>query len=179
MDLELPAGFTDLLQEFTIQVLQDKPDDIVEFAANYFMKLKLKEKRSKDGTKRKGKGVSFQSEEVNGDENSDDEDDEEMGIKTLLYFWFSRLSLQTSRRSRYLRKKFKNPPGIHFISFLPFSALPKSDVIICSFIIICLLFVTASKTIVLAFNFYVNLRAVREFYTGQGSCWYDYVEREL
>ena len=77
MDLELPAGFTDLLQEFTVHVLQEKPDDIVEFAANYFMKLKLKEKRSKDGTKRKSKGVSFESEEVNGDGNSDDEDDDE------------------------------------------------------------------------------------------------------
>lgn len=77
MDLELPAGFTDLLQEFTVHVLQEKPDDIVEFAANYFMKLKLKEKRSKDGTRRKSKGVSFESEEVNGDGNSDDEDDDE------------------------------------------------------------------------------------------------------
>lgn len=77
MDLELPAGFTDLLQEFTVHVLQEKPDDIVDFAANYFMKLKLKEKRSNEGTKRKSKGVSFQSEEVNGDGNSDDEDDDE------------------------------------------------------------------------------------------------------
>ncbi|XP_068714525.1 cAMP-dependent protein kinase type II regulatory subunit-like isoform X1 [Montipora foliosa] len=75
MDLELPAGFTDLLQEFTVQVLQEKPDDIIEFAANYFMKLKLKEKRSKDGTK--AKGVSFHSEEMNGDESSDDEEDED------------------------------------------------------------------------------------------------------
>lgn len=78
MDLELPAGFTDLLQEFTIHVLQDKPEDIVEFAANYFMKLKLKEKRATDGTKRKSKGVSFHSEEGSDDENSDDEDDEEI-----------------------------------------------------------------------------------------------------
>ena len=98
MDLELPAGFTDLLQEFTIQVLQDKPDDIVEFAANYFMKLKLKEKRSKDGTKRKSKGVSFQSEEVNGDENSDDEDDdEEMGT---IYYWYSVFRRVSHRRGR-------------------------------------------------------------------------------
>lgn len=105
MDLELPSGFTDLLQEFTIQVLQDKPDDIVEFAANYFMKLKLKEKRSKEGTKKKSKGVSFQSGEVNGDENSDDDEDEEMGMK--MYSWHKFLqqlrlcSLHTSMRSGY------------------------------------------------------------------------------
>ena len=112
MDLELPAGFTDLLQEFTVQVLQDKPDDIVEFAANYFMKLKLKEKRSKDGTKRRGKGVSFKSEEVNGEENSDDEDDEEdMGKKIIgctitrhAQFWLSTI----------FRKKFKKPLGVYF-----------------------------------------------------------------
>lgn len=79
MDLELPAGFTDLLQEFTVQVLQEKPDDIVEFAASYFMKLKLKEKRSKDGSKGKSKSVNFQSEEMNGDGSSDDEEDEDFG----------------------------------------------------------------------------------------------------
>ena len=104
MDLELPAGFTDLLQEFTIEVLQDKPDDIVEFAANYFMKLKLKEKRSKEGTKRKSKGVSFQSEEVNGDENSDDDDDEEIGIRNRWYKFLTAApySLHTSMRSGYV-----------------------------------------------------------------------------
>lgn len=77
MDLELPAGFTDLLQEFTVQVLQEKPDDIIEFAASYFMKLKLKEKRSKDGSKGKSKGVNFQGGEMNGDGSSDDEGDED------------------------------------------------------------------------------------------------------
>lgn len=107
MDLELPAGFTDLLQEFTIQVLQDKPDDIVEFAANYFMKLKLKEKRSKDGTKRKSKGVSFQSEEVNGDENSDDEDDdEEMGT---IYYWYSVFRRISHRRGRDTPEEYQEP----------------------------------------------------------------------
>lgn len=79
MDLELPAGFTDLLQEFTVQVLQEKPDDIIEFAASYFMKLKLKEKRSKDGSKGKSKGVNFQGGEMNGDGSSDDEGDEDFG----------------------------------------------------------------------------------------------------
>lgn len=110
MDLELPAGFTDLLQEFTVHVLQEKPDDIVEFAANYFMKLKLKEKRSKDGTKRKSKGVSFHSEEVNGDGNSDDEDDdEEIGMSCsdhqydVSLVWRSARSPYSGRISRTLQ----------------------------------------------------------------------------
>ena len=115
MDLELPAGFTDLLQEFTVQVLQDKPDDIVEFAANYFMKLKLKEKRSKDGTKRRGKGVSFQSEEVNGEENSDDEDDEEdMGKKNYWLYNNPTCSILAIDLVSIFRKKLKKPLGVYF-----------------------------------------------------------------
>ena len=133
MDLELPSGFTDLLQEFTIQVLQDKPDDIVEFAANYFMKLKLKEKRSKEGTKKKSKGVSFQSEEVNGDENSDDDEDEEMGIK--IYSWHKLLkqlrlcSLHTSMRSGYRYSgRSSRTSGLSFlVAFRNFTRLDSQN----------------------------------------------------
>lgn len=92
MDLEIPVGLSDLLQDFTVHVLREKPDDIVDFAANYFMKLKLKEKRSKDGNKsKKSKGVSFHSEE-NGDDMDDDEDDDMPGIKfsTKFFMNFSR-----------------------------------------------------------------------------------------
>lgn len=101
MELEIPGGLTDLLQEFTYQVLSEKPDDIVEFAANYFMKLKIKEKRSKDGPKKKSKGVSFHAEE-NGGDNSDDEDDEgDIGISCAKVY-------QSSFRSSYLTTKSRN-----------------------------------------------------------------------
>ena len=86
MELEIPPGLTDMLQDFTVQVLREKPDDIVEFAANYFMRLKVKEKRSKEGRKgKKGRGVSFESEEVNEDEGMEEDNDfddyeEEPGI---------------------------------------------------------------------------------------------------
>lgn len=80
MDLEIPVGLSDLLQDFTVHVLREKPEDIVDFAANYFMKLKLKEKRSKEGRKnRKGKGVSFSTAQ-NGEDMDDDEDDDMPGI---------------------------------------------------------------------------------------------------
>ena len=36
MQFEIPAGLTDLLQEFTVAVLRRKPTDLVEFAATYF-----------------------------------------------------------------------------------------------------------------------------------------------
>ena len=121
MELEIPGGLTDLLQEFTYQVLSEKPDDIVEFAANYFMKLKIKEKRSKDGAKKKSRGVSFHAEE-NGGDNSDDEDDEEdIGIYCVEVnqssFWSSELS---DNEVPKLRKDFKNSPGVYFISSLLF-----------------------------------------------------------
>jgi len=74
MELEIPPGLTDLLQDFTVVVLREKPDDIVEFAANYFMKLKLKERREKDGSKKKGVGFINES---NGKGSDDDEDDDE------------------------------------------------------------------------------------------------------
>jgi cAMP-dependent protein kinase regulator len=85
MDLEIPVGLSDLLQDFTVHVLREKPEDIVDFAANYFMKLKLKEKRSKEGQKnKKGKGVSFTSEQNGGDmeDMDDDEDDDMPGISS-------------------------------------------------------------------------------------------------
>ncbi|XP_071961215.1 cAMP-dependent protein kinase type II regulatory subunit-like isoform X2 [Antedon mediterranea] len=40
MNFEIPPGLTDLLQDFTVSVLKEKPDDLVDFAAEYFNKLK-------------------------------------------------------------------------------------------------------------------------------------------
>ena len=53
MNIEIPAGLTDLLQDFTINVLREKPADLVQFAADYFNNLN--ENRSSRGKK----GVSF------------------------------------------------------------------------------------------------------------------------
>ena len=39
MSFEIPAGLTDLLQEFTVAVLKERPSDLVQFAADYFNKL--------------------------------------------------------------------------------------------------------------------------------------------
>ena len=83
MELEIPPGLTELLQDFTVQVLREKPDDILDFAASYFMKMKLKEKRSRDGkTKGKSKGVSFNRNDSGGSDMEDhgsSSDDEPMG----------------------------------------------------------------------------------------------------
>ena len=42
----LPAGLTNLLEEFVVKCLQEKPDDLIDFAADYFTMLKaLRKKR--------------------------------------------------------------------------------------------------------------------------------------
>ena len=74
MELQIPTGLTDMLQEFTVVVLRERPEDMVDFAANYFTQLKLQNK-----TNGSAKGVSFHSDE----KESDQEDDEEESIGSL------------------------------------------------------------------------------------------------
>lgn len=56
MSFEIPAGLTDLLQDFTVAVLKERPADLVQFAADYFNKLN--ENRNA-GILEKPKGVRF------------------------------------------------------------------------------------------------------------------------
>ena len=39
MNFEIPEGLTDLLQDFTVEVLRKRPADILAFAAQYFDEL--------------------------------------------------------------------------------------------------------------------------------------------
>ncbi|XP_076133207.1 protein kinase, cAMP-dependent, regulatory, type II, alpha A [Alosa pseudoharengus] len=82
MSIEIPAGLTELLQGYTVEVLRQRPADLVEFAVQYF--TRLRETRSQDGAgsgipaKSGGKGVMFDGEpmqtESNGDEDDEDDD---------------------------------------------------------------------------------------------------------
>ncbi|XP_029457139.1 cAMP-dependent protein kinase type II-alpha regulatory subunit [Rhinatrema bivittatum] len=82
MSIEIPHGLTDLLQGYTVEVLRKRPADLVEFAIQYF--TRLKENRERDGAggglKTLTKGVNFESEsmqtEPNGDEEEDEDDDD-------------------------------------------------------------------------------------------------------
>ncbi|CAH1266262.1 PRKAR2B [Branchiostoma lanceolatum] len=51
LTLEIPAEFakdlTDLIQAFTVAVIKEKPDDLVSFAADYF--VNLQERRDRPG----------------------------------------------------------------------------------------------------------------------------------
>lgn len=74
MSIEIPAGLTELLQGYTVEVLRQRPTDLVEFAVQYF--TRLRDTRSQDG--KGGKGVMFDGEpmqtESNGDEDDEDDD---------------------------------------------------------------------------------------------------------
>ena len=39
MNFEIPEGLTDMLQDFTVEVLRSRPKDLVHFAAQYFSTL--------------------------------------------------------------------------------------------------------------------------------------------
>ncbi|ROL49165.1 cAMP-dependent protein kinase type II-alpha regulatory subunit [Anabarilius grahami] len=82
MSIEIPVGLTELLQGYTVEVLRQRPPDLVEFAVQYF--TRLRDTRNQDGsgaaaaTKTGGKGVMFDGEpmqtESNGDEDDEDDD---------------------------------------------------------------------------------------------------------
>ncbi|XP_051917415.1 cAMP-dependent protein kinase type II-beta regulatory subunit-like [Hippocampus zosterae] len=45
MSIEIPAGLTELLQSFTVEVLRNQPRDLLDFALQYFTRLKDRESR--------------------------------------------------------------------------------------------------------------------------------------
>ncbi|XP_061113079.1 protein kinase, cAMP-dependent, regulatory, type II, alpha A isoform X2 [Conger conger] len=81
MSIEIPAGLTELLQGYTVEVLRQRPPDLVEFAVLYF--TRLRENRTQDGaepsttTKSGGKGVMFDGEPMQTESNGDDEDEDD------------------------------------------------------------------------------------------------------
>lgn len=87
MSIEIPAGLTELLQGYTVEVLRRRPQDLLDFAVDYFCRLRdARDLRGDGGVMGlRAKGVNFDGEpmqtESNGEEErreaNDDEDDEE------------------------------------------------------------------------------------------------------
>lgn len=75
-DFKIPPGLTELMQDFTFLALKENPDDLVEFAAEYFIKLRDSNKRygekSNESQATKPRGVKFA-----GSDNEDDSSDGE------------------------------------------------------------------------------------------------------
>ncbi|KAJ1161335.1 hypothetical protein NDU88_001822 [Pleurodeles waltl] len=85
MSIEIPAGLTELLQSFTVEVLRSQPGDLLDFALQYFTELRERERDKAAlgglGHERRGqpRGVNFAPEEPmqTDSENGEDEDDDE------------------------------------------------------------------------------------------------------
>ncbi|CAL8251342.1 unnamed protein product [Arctogadus glacialis] len=80
MSIEIPVGLTELLQGYTVEVLRQRPTDLVEFAVQYF--TRLRDNRSQDGVAGGGsgkptKGVMFDGEPMQTESNGEDDDDDE------------------------------------------------------------------------------------------------------
>lgn len=78
MSLDVPPGLTELLQEFAVCVLRERPSDLVSFAANYFNRLNDNKTRN---TVQKNEAVRFTSSDtkaVGEDEPMLTESDEEV-----------------------------------------------------------------------------------------------------
>jgi len=89
MDVQIPPGLTELMQDFTVAALRERPSDIVDFAADYFVKLKDSKKQYGSGGV-KPKGVQFTA-----DSNSDGSSDEEPGwflYNISLFFFYLKRS---------------------------------------------------------------------------------------
>ena len=81
MNFEIPSGLMDLLQDFTVAVLRDKPSDLVQFAAEYFNNLN----DGKATQRTEKKGVSFgggSSSDEQMQTDSDEQDDPRPGKQT-------------------------------------------------------------------------------------------------
>lgn len=74
MSIEIPAGLTDLLQGYTVEVLQRRPPDLVEFAIQYFTRLQESRKHDKHA---KDSPVNSARKEVAFDGNSFESDEDE------------------------------------------------------------------------------------------------------
>lgn len=85
MNFEIPEGLTDLLQDFTVEVLRKRPADLLTFAVNYFEELL--DKRANETSKNLlgGGGQSNHLGENNHhhhhhhDDDQEDDEDDDMG----------------------------------------------------------------------------------------------------
>uniref|UniRef100_A0A674IDW1 Protein kinase cAMP-dependent type II regulatory subunit beta n=1 Tax=Terrapene triunguis TaxID=2587831 RepID=A0A674IDW1_9SAUR len=96
MSISIPAGLTELLQGFTVEVLRSQPGDLLEFALQYFGRLKAEAAESGAGggsppmapghergslapRRAPTRGVSFAEEPMQTDSESGDEEEEFAG----------------------------------------------------------------------------------------------------
>jgi len=81
MNFQIPNGLTDLLQDFTVEVLRKRPADLVVFAAQYFEELLEKRGNANNLILNNNKLAQVNNSNINNknDNNDDEEEDDEMG----------------------------------------------------------------------------------------------------
>ena len=83
LNFTIPEGLTDLLQEFTVEILRKRPKDLVEFGADYFNDLINKRNQIKESLKLHEEKVDEvdedekEEEEIEEEPNNDDDDDDD------------------------------------------------------------------------------------------------------
>lgn len=100
MSIEIPEGLTELLQSFTVEVLRNQPGDLLEFALQYFTRLKENESRGgafgneHNSASRAGKAVNFIEEAMQIDsENGEEDDDDEEFVAPVINRFVRRASV--------------------------------------------------------------------------------------
>ncbi|XP_051548668.1 cAMP-dependent protein kinase type II-beta regulatory subunit [Myxocyprinus asiaticus] len=100
MSIEIPEGLTELLQSFTVEVLRNQPGDLLEFALQYFTRLKENETRGgafgneHNSAGRTGKAVNFIEEAMQIDsENGEEDDDDEEFVAPIINRFVRRASV--------------------------------------------------------------------------------------
>uniref|UniRef100_A0A8C4R4N9 cAMP-dependent protein kinase type II regulatory subunit n=1 Tax=Eptatretus burgeri TaxID=7764 RepID=A0A8C4R4N9_EPTBU len=74
MSVEVPAGLADLLQAFTVEVLRNRPEDLIAFAADYFLALQQRRRQAQEVE-------SVEEIRRDGDHHEDDDEDgEDRGV---------------------------------------------------------------------------------------------------
>lgn len=87
MSFQIPVGLTELLQGYTVEVLRQRPSDLVDFAVQYF--TRLRDSRSQDGSStdgKPGKGVMFDGEPMQTESNGEDDEDDDSDFERELMF---------------------------------------------------------------------------------------------
>ncbi|XP_075569983.1 cAMP-dependent protein kinase type II-alpha regulatory subunit isoform X1 [Pelecanus crispus] len=73
MSIEIPPGLTELLQGYTVEVLRHRPSDLLDFAAEYF--ARLRDARDQEAAGGGRRVVSFDGEPMQTESNGEEEPD--------------------------------------------------------------------------------------------------------